>query len=251
MQKKILLIDDESSVRRTISLALNQEGYDVEPCENGFNALKKLDVLKQNNINLDSIVLDIILPDIDGIKLSKIIKEKYPGIPIVFITGYANKVVDQEIDKEYLVTQLKKLEELLKKNDMNAEDHVESMMKYLSKWDVNPKFDSLEALICKLDFNRASLLLSEIAEELEINLFRFFLEDPCDYFVLIAWGYRDIDHKQDHVGIRDRRYSLFDHKLVEFVPWLFMDAGCVDEDELVCRLGEYATDARACGLGLA
>lgn len=98
MQKRILLVDDESSIRRTLSLSLTQQGYDIEPCENGFNALKKLDLYKKNNIYLDGVVIDIKLPDIDGIRLGKIIKAKYPDTSIIFITGYADKIDLQEID---------------------------------------------------------------------------------------------------------------------------------------------------------
>ena len=44
MQKKVLLVDDETSLRRSLSLGLAQEGYQIEPSEeNGISALKKLD----------------------------------------------------------------------------------------------------------------------------------------------------------------------------------------------------------------
>ena len=52
MQKKILFVDDESSLRRTMALGLSQHGYDTEPCENGVNALKKLESHIKNNIPL-------------------------------------------------------------------------------------------------------------------------------------------------------------------------------------------------------
>jgi CheY-like chemotaxis protein len=97
MDRKILLVDDEASLRRTMSLGLSQYGYDTEPCENGVCALKKLESYVKNNINLDAIVVDIRLPDIDGIKLAKIIKFKYPGIPIILITGYADHYNREEI----------------------------------------------------------------------------------------------------------------------------------------------------------
>ncbi len=95
--KKILLVDDESSLRRTVSLGLNQRGYDTEPCENGVNALKKLELYMKNEIGLAAVVLDIRLPDIDGIKLAKIIKFKYPGLPIIMITGHADLYNSEEI----------------------------------------------------------------------------------------------------------------------------------------------------------
>lgn len=98
MQKKILLVDDESSLRRSLSLGLSQRGYDAEPCENGVNALKKLELFMKNEIGLSAVVLDIRLPDIDGIKLAKIIKFKYPGLPIILITGHSDLYNPEEIN---------------------------------------------------------------------------------------------------------------------------------------------------------
>ena len=98
MQKRILLVEDESALRRSLSLGLNQFGYDVEPCENGISALNKLDLYSKNQIDLDLIVLDIQLPDINGKKLGKIIKSKYPEISMLYITGYFDKLEINEID---------------------------------------------------------------------------------------------------------------------------------------------------------
>jgi CheY-like chemotaxis protein len=80
-----------------MALGLSQRGFDTEPCENGMSALKKLDSYVKNNVNLSAVVVDIRLPDIDGIKLVKIIKFKYPGIPVILITGYADRYNSEEI----------------------------------------------------------------------------------------------------------------------------------------------------------
>jgi CheY-like chemotaxis protein len=97
MKRKILFVDDEASLRRTMTLGLTQRGYDADPCENGVTALKRLETYVKNNVNLDAVVVDIRLPDIDGIKLAKIIKFKYPGVPIILITGYADRYNMEEI----------------------------------------------------------------------------------------------------------------------------------------------------------
>ena len=98
MKKRVLLVDDESSIRRTLSLGLSQEGYNVESCENGICALKTLDTFEKNEIGIDTIILDIQLPDIDGVKLGKMIKAKYPAASMVYITGYADKLDQAQID---------------------------------------------------------------------------------------------------------------------------------------------------------
>ncbi len=98
MQKRILLVDDESALRRSLSIGLNQFGYDVEPCENGMSALNKLEMYQKNKVNLDVVVLDIQLPDINGKKLGRIIRNKYPDTSMFYITGYADKLDLAEID---------------------------------------------------------------------------------------------------------------------------------------------------------
>jgi CheY-like chemotaxis protein len=114
MEKRILLVDDESSLRRSLTMGLNQRGIAVENCETGHCALNKLESFKQENIELDSIVLDILLPDINGVELGKMIKSKYPDTPVIFITGYADKVKEdietieagQILEKPFTVDQL-------------------------------------------------------------------------------------------------------------------------------------------------
>lgn len=99
MQKRILLIDDESSLRRSLSLSLKQRGYDVEPCDSGIAALNKLELYKKNDVDVDSVVVDINLPDINGIKLGKIIHSKYPDLGMMYITGYADKLDYAELEE--------------------------------------------------------------------------------------------------------------------------------------------------------
>lgn len=97
MQRKILFVDDEAPLRRSMALGLSQRGYDTEPCDSGMSALKKLDTYMKNNIGLHAVVVDIRLPDIDGIKLVKIIKFRYPGLPVFLISGYADQYNREDI----------------------------------------------------------------------------------------------------------------------------------------------------------
>jgi CheY-like chemotaxis protein len=95
-EKKILVIDDEDSLRRTVGFGLMQRGYDPELCEDGLSGLQTLWEHRRTNAPLDCAVVDIRLPDIDGLKLLKVIRFSYPGLPVVIITGHGNEEIAKE-----------------------------------------------------------------------------------------------------------------------------------------------------------
>ncbi len=90
MAKKILVIDDEGIVIKTVGNLLKREGYLAEVVNNGFQAIE---TVKDNDFDL--IIADIRMPNIDGVTTIKKIKEnlrenKKADIPTIFITGYAD-----------------------------------------------------------------------------------------------------------------------------------------------------------------
>lgn len=125
MSGKILLVDDEASLRRSVSLGLLQKGYDTIPCENGMKALAAIDLFSKNQVDLSFAIIDFRLPDIDGAKLLKIIKSKFPSLPVIIITGYGNEVVKGEemdafLDKPFSVEDLADLLEKIQKKEGSA-----------------------------------------------------------------------------------------------------------------------------------
>ncbi|MGD0232470.1 MAG: response regulator, partial [Syntrophorhabdales bacterium] len=74
MEKNVLLIDDEASLRRSVAIGLMQKGYQTEPCENGMKGLNTLETFRKKHISLSCAVVDVRLPDIDGLKLLNVIK---------------------------------------------------------------------------------------------------------------------------------------------------------------------------------
>lgn len=97
MGKKVLVVDDESSLRRMVAFALMQRGYEPELCENGMKGLQALEASKKNNTPLDFAIIDVRLPDMDGLELLKAIKADYPTIPVVVITGHGKEQVGEEV----------------------------------------------------------------------------------------------------------------------------------------------------------
>jgi len=85
---KVLVVDDDKTTRKMISLILNSKGYEVVTAENGIEALQKLGI---EDINL--ILTDMNMPYMDGIELVKQIRssQERSNIPIVMITTEADE----------------------------------------------------------------------------------------------------------------------------------------------------------------
>jgi FixJ family two-component response regulator len=108
MEKNVLLIDDEAALRRHVSMGLMQQGYHTEPCENGMKGLETLDNLMKMKMAPECAIVDIRLPDIDGLKLLKVIKSCYPDLPVVLITGHGNDSIAQEAKNQKASAYLEK-----------------------------------------------------------------------------------------------------------------------------------------------
>jgi len=83
---KILIIDDEAPIRTVINHILTREGHDVDEAENGEVGLRLIELHPY-----DLVITDIVMPAIDGIGVILSLKEKYPHIRIIAITGGAAK----------------------------------------------------------------------------------------------------------------------------------------------------------------
>lgn len=80
---RILVVDDENIVRTSCSRTLAPEGYEVKLAKNGFEGLKMA-----SEERFDLVLTDLKMPDMDGIEVLRIIKEKWPETAVVIVTGY-------------------------------------------------------------------------------------------------------------------------------------------------------------------
>jgi CheY-like chemotaxis protein len=84
MAKRILIVDDDEMVRIALNELLRPEGYEVMIVSSGKEAIKKVD-----ETSYDLLMLDIIMPEMDGFELCRKIRERenYRETPIVFLTA--------------------------------------------------------------------------------------------------------------------------------------------------------------------
>jgi DNA-binding NtrC family response regulator len=80
----LLVVDDESSIRRTLREILEYEEYEVEDAEDGPSALAKLRAGRY-----DLVLLDVKMPKMDGIEVLQVLSSEMPEIPVVMISGHA------------------------------------------------------------------------------------------------------------------------------------------------------------------
>jgi DNA-binding response OmpR family regulator len=80
---KILIVDDDQNILRLYKEELEEDGYDIVTASNGREAMEQFE--KEDP---DLVTLDILLPDIDGIKLLRQMKEKRPRLPVIMSTAY-------------------------------------------------------------------------------------------------------------------------------------------------------------------
>ena len=82
--KKILVIDDESIIRISCQRSLSNEGYEVKLASSGKEGIE---LLEKGEFNL--VLLDIKMPDMDGIEVLKKITSTWPETKVIMITGYS------------------------------------------------------------------------------------------------------------------------------------------------------------------
>lgn len=128
MKKRILLVDDEKDLRRVIKDFLVKEDYEVYEAENGEIALDQMAEVSQ----IQCVVLDVMMPVMDGWSTLKTLKKSYPEIPVIMLT--ARNQIDDEVfgfelgaddyvAKPFVAARLiARIKAVLKKHHLDEED---------------------------------------------------------------------------------------------------------------------------------
>ena len=113
--KKILVVDDEVDLVETVRFPLEMEGFKVLVSYNGEDALSQA-----RKENPDLILLDLMLPKLDGYKVCRLLKfdERYKHIPILMLTAKTqekDKLLGKETGADEYITKPFDIDELMKK----------------------------------------------------------------------------------------------------------------------------------------
>ena len=110
---RILVVDDESAVRESLRRALQLEGYDVELAADGGEALRRLAIPQDEP---DAVVLDVLMPDVDGLEVCRRLRRRGRTLPVLMLTArdaVENRVAGLDAGADDYVTKPFALEELL------------------------------------------------------------------------------------------------------------------------------------------
>ena len=165
MNASILVVEDDSSIQELIVEFLSSEGYSVDYANDGLEGIQKF---KQGNYDL--VILDVMMPNLDGYSVCKMIR-KSSNVPIIFLTAL-NDETDQvkgfELECDDYITKPFSFNLLIKR--------VEAILRRSSK-PINDNFIVFEDL--KLDLNTYSANIEEDSIELtlkEFNILKTLIE---------------------------------------------------------------------------
>ncbi len=108
---RILVVEDEKHLNRIISEAVEDEGYSVDSCYNGVEALEYLECA-----GYDVIILDVMMPKMNGLELVRKLRDRGDNTPVLFLTArdaVADKVEGLESGGDYYLTKPFDFKELM------------------------------------------------------------------------------------------------------------------------------------------
>lgn len=187
MNKRILLVEDEESLQDTIKLNLELEGYEVSAVNNGKTALEEF-----ARKRFDLVILDVMLPEVDGFTICQTIRLENTKVPILFLTAKSSaedRIFGLKIGGDDYLTKPFNLDEFLLRVEKLIKRSTPEASKELNHF----KFGS-----CSIDFD--SFTITSIkGEEIqlskrEMKLLRLFVDRRNEVLsretiLETVWGY--------------------------------------------------------------
>jgi CheY-like chemotaxis protein len=85
-KKKILVVDDEADFAKMVKIRLEADNFEVMIANNGIEAIKKIEKEKP-----DAVLLDVMMPEIDGLSVLRQIRSKDARLPVFVVTAFSNE----------------------------------------------------------------------------------------------------------------------------------------------------------------
>ena len=96
--RNVLIVDDEEDIRECLQMAIKPTGFNMIMAHDGEDAWEKI-----NSFEIDLVITDYRMPNMDGAKLSTLISQNYPAVPIILISTFSPKALGiQDIIRVHL-----------------------------------------------------------------------------------------------------------------------------------------------------
>jgi DNA-binding NtrC family response regulator len=170
MTARILVVDDEEIVIRSCLRILGDGDYEVEAVQSGWEALRKID-----ESHYDVVILDIMMPKMDGLEVLQRVKESYPDVEVVMVTGlsqietavramklgafdYLPKPFDPD-ELKLVVARALERRQLLQEN-LNLRNEVSSKYRFENIIGFSPQMQSVFRLVAQCAPTNSTVLLT-------------------------------------------------------------------------------------------
>lgn len=209
MANKILLVEDEESIRSFLKINFKRNNFEVFEAPSGEEAMRLVKLQKP-----DIVILDIMLPGIDGFQVCKFLKTNLPEIGIIMLTAKSqdmDKIMGLEFGADdYMIKPFNPLELILR---------VKALLRRINKDTSSESTTIIESPPFKIDTYSKKIYKNDTELDLtpkEYLLMMIFLKNPDkaftrDELLNIVWGYNYIgDSKIVDVNIRRLRKKIED-----------------------------------------
>lgn len=122
--QKILIADDEFLIRWSLTQTLSQEGYEVVAVEDGKKAIEAV-----RAEHFDFIITDLVMPELDGWEVLKVIRQAQPSSRVIIITAYGKedteRIVKEKgawayIEKPFIIDKIKEILKVFPTENINS-----------------------------------------------------------------------------------------------------------------------------------
>ncbi len=180
---RILVVDDERAVRESLRRALELEGYEIELAADGREAIERV----ESDGEPDAIVLDVLMPGLDGLEVSKRLRLRGSRVPILMLTArdeVSDRVAGLDAGADDYVTKPFALEELLAR--------VRALLRRSTGHEEVLRFSDLELDVGTREVRRGGMPIE--LTRTEFSLLELFMRNPRQVLTRSVifervWGY--------------------------------------------------------------